>query len=258
MKKTLLFLAFALFASAFIKAGDDVNLGDFEDGVTIDWMLYGESYEIVDNPLVAAPNTSSKVLQNITVNQYQGISLHDLSYMAADFVMFSFDVYDATGAVDFIVNVHGKTSDGSDVTSSYYPTTTEGAWLHYEVDLTNAAEFETFDTITQLDLQNNTAVTELYWDNILLTAVDDEVISAIDAATDNTNDLLFFPNPANSSELIRFTGDIEDNCAVELYNVVGQLELATTLKNGLLDISSLNSGLYFVKVGNKVSKLLIE
>jgi hypothetical protein len=42
-EKTLLFLAFALFATAFLKAQTDVNLGDFEDGVTNDWMLYGES-----------------------------------------------------------------------------------------------------------------------------------------------------------------------------------------------------------------------
>ena len=258
MKKTLLILTLAIFATGFIKAIGDISLGDFEDGVTNIWMLYGESYEIVDNPLIAEPNTSDKVLQNVTINQYQGISLHDLTYMADSFSMFSFDVYNATGAVDFIVNVHGKTSDGSDVTSSYYPTTTEGEWLHFEVDLTTA-EFETFDTITQLDLQNNTAATELYWDNMLLTSKYKEPdVSAISVPTVKTNELLFFPNPASSSELIRFTGDIEDNCVVELYNVVGQLKLTTSLNNGMLNISSLNSGLYFVKVGNKVAKLVIR
>jgi len=258
MKKTLLILTFAIFATGFIKAIGDINLGDFEDGVTNIWMLYGETYEIVDNPLVAEPNTSSKALQNVTINQYQGMSLHNLTYMADSFSMFSFDVYDATGAVEFIVNVHGKTADGTDVTSSYYPTTIAGEWLHYEVDLTNAAEFETFDTITQLDLQNNTAVTELYWDNILLTSKYGGVTSTIGVSTVKANELLFFPNPASSSELIRFTGDIEDNSVVELYNVVGQLKLTTYLNNGILDISSLNSGLYLVKVGNKVAKLVIR
>ncbi|NLD50166.1 MAG: T9SS type A sorting domain-containing protein [Clostridiaceae bacterium] len=256
MKKTLLFLALALFVSAFMKA-EDVNLGDFEDGVTNDWILYGESYEIVDNPLEVSPNTSSKVLQNITINQYQGMSMHDLSFIRENYVMYSFDVYNATGAVDFIVNVHGRTGEGADLNVPFYPTTTDGAWLHFEVDLTDAA-FETMDTIYQLDLQNNTAETELYWDNILLTGIDGGTTSVIDASTVKTNKSMCFPNPANSSELIRFSTDIGENSAVEIYNTVGQLKLATSLNNRLLDISSLNSGFYYVKVGNKVAKLMIR
>ena len=258
MKKTLFFLAFTLFVSAYIKAGDDVNLGDFEDGVTNIWMLYGESYEIVDNPLVGGPNTSTKALQNITISQYQGISLHDLSYIKEEFTMFSFDVYDATGAVDFIVNVHGKTGDGSDITASYYPTTTSGEWLHFEVDLTNPDEFGEMDTIVQLDLQNNTAATELYWDNILLTGTGGGNTPVFDVNADNSNDLLIFPNPAYSSELVRITGEIEDNCKVEVFNVVGQLKLVTTLNDGELNISSLNSGFYLVKAGAKLGKLIIR
>jgi hypothetical protein len=89
MKKTLLILTFAIFATGFIKATGDINLGDFEDGVTNIWMLYGETYEIVDNPLIAEPNTSLKALQNVTVDQYQGMSLHNLSYMADSFSMFT-------------------------------------------------------------------------------------------------------------------------------------------------------------------------
>ena len=257
MKKTLIFLTLALFATAFIKAGDDVNLGDFEDGTTNIWMLYGESYEIVNNPLVADPNTSTKALQNITISQYQGISLHDLSYALDSFVLFSFDIYDATGAVDFIVNVHGKTDDGSDVTVSYYPTTTAGAWLHYEVDLTHA-DYETMDTIAQLDLQNNTAETELYWDNILLTGAGGGSTNLIGTDTDNSNNLLFYPNPVHNSDLISFAKDVENNSAIIIYNVSGQLILSTYLNDRMLNISSLNSGLYFVNVGNKVAKLVIR
>lgn len=258
MKKALLFLAFALFATAFLKAQEDVNLGDFEDEVTNNWMLYGESYKIVENPLIAAPNTSDFVLQNITVNQYQGMSMHNLSYIKADFVMFSFDVYNATGAVNFICNVHGKTSEGTDVTASYYPTTIDGAWLHYEVDLTNADDFATMDIISQLDLQNNTAETELYWDNILLTAVGGGTTSVVNSISNNTNDLLFYPNPANCNDLLIFSEAVEDNATVKIYNITGQLQLSAALTNRSLDISSLNPGQYMVKIGTKVSKLLIE
>lgn len=267
MKKTLLFLTFAILAASFTNAQNslDVNLGDFEDDATIEWTLYGETYEIVDNPLVEAPNTSQKVLQNVTINQYQGMSLQNLSYVIDSFAKLSFDVYNAGGPVNFIVNVHGKTADGADVTASYYPSTLDGEWLHYEASF-DGAEYETHDTITQIDLQNNTAETELYWDNILLTSKyeeeeeEEEEVgpSAIQPTRSATHQLMLFPNPASSNDLIRISGNIENNSVAELYNVVGQLKLIASIENGLLKISSLNSGLYFVKVGNSVAKLVVE
>ena len=259
MKKTLLFLTFAILATTFVNAQSfiTVNFGDFEDEVTNPWTLYGASYEIVENPLKDADNNSDWVLQNITETQYQGMSIAGLSHQKDSFNLYSFDVYCATGAVDFIVNVHGKTAEDADTTVSFYPTTTDGAWLHYEVDLTDEDIFGTFAKITQLDLQNNTAETELYWDNILLTSIYEAEPSKVITKA-NTIEMLLFPNPANCNDFVMLKGDIDNDCVVEIYSADGRLKLSPSHSNGLLNIKSLNSGLYIVKAGNQISRLIVK
>jgi len=259
MKKKLLFLTIAILAITFVNAQSfiTVNFGDFEDEVTNPWTLYGASYEIVENPLQNDGNTSGWVLQNITETQYQGMSISGLTHQKDSFNLYSFDVYCATGAVDFIVNIHGKTAEDADVTAAFYPTTIEGEWLHYEVDLTNEDNFGTLAKITQLDLQNNTAETELYWDNIILTSIYEAEPSKV-VTNAKTTEMLLFPNPANSNDLVMLKGDIANDCVVEIYNTDGRLKLTTSHSNGLLNIKSLNSGLYLIKAGNQVSRLMVK
>ncbi|MEO8589527.1 MAG: T9SS type A sorting domain-containing protein, partial [Flavobacteriales bacterium] len=59
--------------------------------------------------------------------------------------------------------------------------------------------------------------------------------------------LLVFPNPAE--DLLNITTDADlSNSVVSVFDVAGQRVLTTTLRNGQLDISALNSGLYLLQV----------
>lgn len=64
-----------------------------------------------------------------------------------------------------------------------------------------------------------------------------------------------YPNPAN--EVITING-VESGALVKIYSITGQLVISRLLSNGTMDISSLKSGIYMVKVaGNMgVAKLM--
>jgi len=70
---------------------------------------------------------------------------------------------------------------------------------------------------------------------------------------------LFFPNPANDYIFVEM-GATEPDLAVEIYELTGKLiksfPLVETEKG--LDISELEKGLYFVKIGTETQKLIIE
>ncbi len=65
-----------------------------------------------------------------------------------------------------------------------------------------------------------------------------------------------YPNPAN--DFLNIV--VEDNAVVEIISITGQVvERVNVIGNTRVDISSLNSGVYFVRVNNTVSqKLIVE
>lgn len=60
-----------------------------------------------------------------------------------------------------------------------------------------------------------------------------------------------FPNPAVNTITIQSSSDY-----VEIYNLKGELVIAQNLKNKMIDLSSLNAGLYFVKVDDSIKKIM--
>ncbi|HOT13568.1 MAG TPA: Ig-like domain-containing protein [Bacteroidales bacterium] len=170
MKKLFIFLVAFFIATSFAQAAADINLGDFEDGTVNSWVTWGGTVTNASNPLKNTDNNSDKVLQVVTTAQYQGVAKGGLNVNIADYQKVTLDVYDPTGAVNFIVNVYGKNASNSDVSKGFYPSTNAGAWKHYEVDLTNSTNFGTFVSITQIALQNNTVATNLLFDNIKIVA----------------------------------------------------------------------------------------
>ena len=170
MKKLFIFLVAFFTATSFAQAAADVNLGDFEDGTVNSWGTWGGTVSNASNPLKNTDNNSDKVLQVVTTAAYQGVGKGGLTLNITDYQKVALDVYDPTGSVGFIVNVYGKDASNANVQKGFYPSTTAGAWKHYEVDLTNATDFGSFVSITQVALQNNTAATNLLFDNIKIVA----------------------------------------------------------------------------------------
>ena len=71
-------------------------------------------------------------------------------------------------------------------------------------------------------------------------------------AINNHSTLLVYPNPASSYINIRTT----DNAAIELYNAVGQFMLRTYSHQ--IDVSQLSRGMYYIKCGQAVSKVVLK
>lgn len=71
------------------------------------------------------------------------------------------------------------------------------------------------------------------------------------------NDLEIYPNPVTSN---LFFIDSKSNHSFSLFNLNGQSLQNGILKNGTntIDVSGLSSGLYFMKIGNEVQKIIIQ
>ena len=79
--------------------------------------------------------------------------------------------------------------------------------------------------------------------------------STLDISNSEMLDFSFYPNPAN--EVITLN---QDNCNTRIYAVTGQLVKTSNYRH--IDISELNSGVYFIRIeatstGNSVTKQLI-
>lgn len=76
----------------------------------------------------------------------------------------------------------------------------------------------------------------------------------------NTKALLLYPNPASNSVTVNVPVGIAD-ADLKIYNALGQLVLVKTINHQTafdIDLSSLSKGLYFVRLDNALSQLLIE
>lgn len=74
--------------------------------------------------------------------------------------------------------------------------------------------------------------------------------------------LSIYPNPATSGEIIYITTRFNDHKKIEIFNVLGKNVLSTTLSGNELNISSLDPGIYILKLkeGNHKAtrKLVIQ
>ena len=71
------------------------------------------------------------------------------------------------------------------------------------------------------------------------------------------NDLKIYPNPVTSNQLFI---ESNSNQSFSIFNLNGQSLQNGILKNGTntIDVSGLFSGMYFIKIGNKVQKIIIQ
>ncbi|WP_299385772.1 T9SS type A sorting domain-containing protein [uncultured Lacinutrix sp.] len=79
----------------------------------------------------------------------------------------------------------------------------------------------------------------------------------------NTIDFAFYPNPATSILNIKLNNALRGNATVKVIDIQGKMVISTTINQTLqLDVKSLKSGLYFVKLKYEntqtVKKLIIE
>ncbi|MFK7787380.1 MAG: T9SS type A sorting domain-containing protein [Crocinitomicaceae bacterium] len=73
-------------------------------------------------------------------------------------------------------------------------------------------------------------------------------------------EILIYPNPASESFTIEYSEQVKGKLTFELYNLLGELVLSDILSNtsNLINISSLNSGVYMCKVSDEFGSITTE
>jgi hypothetical protein len=77
--------------------------------------------------------------------------------------------------------------------------------------------------------------------------------SLLNPPKEDLNTVEVYPNPASTKIVVRCQ---MSDVSKELYNSVGQLVLST--KENEIDVRNLNSGMYYLKVGNQTKKVVVE
>ncbi len=117
-------------------------------------------------------------------------------------------------------------------------------WINEEINLSDYAG-QTIKMRFRLATDVGTNLDGFYFDNFKVNLLENSIL----LATNNNVVSAFriYPNPTNSVLNINTS---KDDYSIKIFNLVGQLVLSTQNNNGFqsLDVKSLNSGLYFVKL----------
>ncbi len=76
------------------------------------------------------------------------------------------------------------------------------------------------------------------------------IVAALANQSFSENEFTIYPNPASSILNIQSKNDLEIQ-SVEIYNILGQIVLAVSNNTNAIDVSSLISGTYFIKVNTE-------
>jgi len=84
------------------------------------------------------------------------------------------------------------------------------------------------------------------------------VLSISDTTMDGYSSITIFPNPARETLFIK---GVKEKTAVYITDVSGKTILKSTLREGVqntIDIAEIQQGIYYVTLGNKVTKKIIK
>jgi len=108
---------------------------------------------------------------------------------------------------------------------------------------------ETASAKAEMKVDLTTSNTEANADLILKSSEEKTAISRIE-----NNVLDFYPNPVEDKLII----NVKENEQLNIYSAVGQLLLNQYLNSGvnILDVSTINKGIYFAKIGNSTIRMI--
>jgi hypothetical protein len=75
------------------------------------------------------------------------------------------------------------------------------------------------------------------------------------AGTNGIRSIQIYPNPT-SGQLRVTSNELRENTVVEIFDIVGKCHLLLVTCNGIIDISHLSAGMYFLKIDGKVYKVI--
>jgi len=175
------------------------------------------------------------------------------------------DIIEGTGGGDFTVGLatSGSTADvawGSDLSFD----TTYRATVRYNQD-TNVSELwidasaqtdtsvlgsdqaDPGTTISEFALRQSNSSTDetIIVDNLIVAATFNQTLSTTDV--DQANNFNLYPNPANTG-FVTISSTTNDVMNVQVFDILGKEVKNETITNHTLDVSSLTTGMYLVKI----------
>ncbi len=208
----------------------------------------------------------------------EGIQGYQISDVDGNYIL-EFETVDLTGAnnptlsIDYFLSETGYEGDGTVNQSS------SDRLRIYVKDLTNATEIDILDTtgsnINDLNIEGfwitgtaillpdttiqlvieartNSGAETFYFDHIIV----EGILNFIDQSKSHFS---MFPNPT-ADDFINITSKLAGDKTIIIYNVLGKQVIHTTISKERLDISSIKSGVYIVKIIqglNSVTKKLV-
>jgi hypothetical protein len=162
MKKTLLMLLF-ISAALFYAHTQEINLGDFEDGV-LGWYSWGAPVGIVVNPTPDATNSSDSIaMLDQSGGAWNGFaSWNDMPLLEGSYAKISLDVLlNADGYVQIYMD--NPLSSGASTYTSGISGLTAGSWHHIEFDVSDLPAYDYRQVAFQYDKADT-----VYFDNLVL------------------------------------------------------------------------------------------
>jgi len=191
---------------------------------------------------------------NLTCDPNVPYTLKFKSWASADATPCAVDFED-TSALNY--NRYGAATDAEAVggrSEWHYNVNSAPAWFTFHV---------TFDqivptTVQKIQWMNSLSNNIVYLDSVLLIK-DSELAMVSTAKTLSTNSLRVYPNPVDNTNLLTVElGTM--NAKVGIYNALGQ-KLIEKVANGYIakfNVSSLEKGMYFVKLSDGTSQKFIK
>jgi hypothetical protein len=71
---------------------------------------------------------------------------------------------------------------------------------------------------------------------------------------DFSQSIKVYPNPVNNDLYVKLTSNLGGNATYKIHNILGQTVTQGDLKNESVNVSTLNSGLYFIEISTEGKK----
>ena len=226
---------FSLLSDAYTNETPAGGLGAFAGATIEDYVIGG-----ADNTLkVTAPNAGGGYQYVFGIPN--GVDLSPFTHMHLDYYVMG----DVVGGEVFQTFLQQFAADGAfqhNIINTAAVTTT-GNWVSIDVEIaTMASGDQSRDNIGQIQMVlAGPAYGPVYLDNIYFYR---EASAGID---DNVFDTVkMFPNPAN--DLVHFSINASESLDIEIFDMLGKSVLRINDVQNEVNISDLNSGLYFVQM----------
>ena len=229
-----------LFGTAGMFA-QDVNYGDFENGLVGIWENWGGTHTVENNPNTTnAINTSSKVIKYVPAANYQAVKIWKSGVISGNYASIEVDVYAET-AGDIQIYFDNSVSAPTAAAYTAAKTLTAGAWQHLSFDLSSVP----LKDYQQMAFQNM-YVGVLYFDNVTLKA---------SSSTETIQ------NAVSQASIFAAAGTINvtnaEGSKIEIYSMTGSC-VSSTDKASAEFTANVNAGIYMVIVDGISTKVIVK